>query len=87
MSFDHTNMNNLQTQIYFIPSTNKTALMNTLTSIAVSNDSLYIGSNNELFIYNNSETGYVDNIVFEDSISMSGRDYVWDVTEIDDSFS
>lgn len=85
ISIDHSNPLNLLTQ--HIAVTKSTTFMNKLTSIQSLNDYLYIGTNDELYIYNGSQEGDATQIIQERTISMTGRDYITDVAEINDTYT
>ena len=85
MSIDHSNLNNLVTDFYSIASS--TAYLDALTSIRVTDNTTYVGTDDELYIYKGSENGVAGDLVLNDTISMTGRDYVTDVTEINESLA
>ena len=78
-SFDSTNINNIQFESVSI---NDTTGINTLTSVDQNNDLLFIGTNDELYIYNNSNTGEATSIIYWKTKGLGLYDYVKDVTAI-----
>ena len=84
-SFDHTNQNNIL--LYYYNVVSDSAYLDSLTSIQVYNNVTYLGTNDELYRYYGSENGMITELALNDSVSMSGRDYVTDVTQIDADYA
>jgi hypothetical protein len=88
-SIDATNFNNFQNNYYPIPATNRTSGLNTLTSTQTYLERLLIGTNNELFTYNTTQSGNVEDLIFLDNTGITGlyNDYIKDVAQISDDLA
>jgi len=82
-SFDSNNINNIQYE-----SIEVTAGTDFLTSISVYEDRLYLGTDDELYIYNNSEQGDANQLIYERKKGwILERDYIQDVADINDIYA
>lgn len=88
MSIDHSNPNNLVIREYVFNDTIKTADLEYSMSIDAYDERLYLGTDNELFVFNTSRTGRANDLVFIDSLShIFYRDNIKDVAAINDTYA